>query len=1119
MTTLCVRTARLWRTPFAHFLCAALALTCFAAPTRAEEEPQAEWKGTIRGQVVDSKRGTPVGYATITLIWPAPADGSEAQREQAVADPNGGFEFESIPAGVYTLSFSKTGYQTSTLIDFTVTPDKLDRADFHLPPLPETPEGSAAQQPEQQLEEAPDVEEFVVLGARVEALEASRAESDELINTLSAEDFAKFDASDVADALKFVAGVNVVEGQFAIIRGLEDRYSSTLYNSAPIPSPDPDRQSVQLDLFPSDVVGDLVVAKTFGPDLPSNSSGGSINILTHAYPEDLEVRLKGGTGVNQNAVQRFIRFESGSPIGAEADAFDTIEGDAGASIGGRTEVAGRELRFKAVGDWDLDYVTRQGFQEAREPRRAQVRQFPRPPTTIASGDLSLGELNLTQGRFDMTESERAERTIGYGGLGFDLDESGYHKLDASVFYTRAHDESVQLEENGTLPRFDYARLAEKQVNGDEIDPNADFACCATLTSWIARTVRGSANDEPSRGPLWSAPFFESESIDRERDLLLTQINGDHRFELFEGLHVSWAANYARTTQDETALGARYFFEPDDTTQIPTVFPTAPEDFGSGQFAVNAGIYSSHNQIDESQRFGRLNFDYEANLAEMLTWTLASGGWYEDATRDVDSSFLESPSVEALSQFAILADTPQVLGRTIFAELDRDANGALSGLRDTSNAASREIAAWSLGNKLTLWERLDLLGGLRLEKLVIESRNQPFIGEDRFGAPDTFPTRYLFFDRLDNPARLEVGSPPPPGTTFNDQILGIDVPVDPVTGFVDLTDQAAIESLVNGEIDELLLLPAAGITYRPLDGLAVRAAYSQTVARPSFREMGFYVSVEPGSDDLVVGNPQLTISEVESWDGRIEYTWGELGDLAAISAFYKTIQNPIESIVVRNPLNAEAASSALFRTFFNNPNEATLWGVELEARKNAGFLGPEILEHLSIGGNFTYIDAEVDRTDIELARSAPFFGTAPGDEERFSRLAGSRRLFGQPEWIVNTDLTFDHPEWGTKATLAFFAISSILDAAGSAALNNNNDIISFTLDRYLDSFHQLDLIVSQTWHIDLLRGDLTLKATAKNLTDSTRRIVYDPDQTAGTIAERSWKAGRDFSVSLTYSVSF
>ena len=58
-----------------------------------------------------------------------------------------------------------------------------------------------------------------------------------------------------------------------------------------------------------------------------------------------------------------------------------------------------------------------------------------------------------------------------------------------------------------------------------------------------------------------------------------------------------------------------------------------------------------------------------------------------------------------------------------------------------------------------------------------------------------------------------------------------------------------------------MLPAVGLTYRPLEGLALRAAYSQTVARPSFREMGFYVSVEPATDDLIVGNPQLGLSDV------------------------------------------------------------------------------------------------------------------------------------------------------------------------------------------------------------------------------------------------------------------
>jgi hypothetical protein len=99
---------------------------------------------------------------------------------------------------------------------------------------------------------------------------------------------------------------------------------------------------------------------------------------------------------------------------------------------------------------------------------------------------------------------------------------------------------------------------------------------------------------------------------------------------------------------------------------------------------------------------------------------------------------------------------------------------------------------------------------------------------------------------------------------------------------------------------------------------------------------------------------------------------------------------------------------------------------------------------------------------------------------------------------------------------FFAISDVLDAAGTAAINPDNSVLSFTLDRYVGSFYQLDLIVSQTWRVDFLRGDLTLKLSAKNLTDSTRKIIYDPEQTRSEIEERAYKVGRDFSLSLSYT---
>jgi len=330
-----------------------------------------------------------------------------------------------------------------------------------------------------------------------------------------------------------------------------------------------------------------------------------------------------------------------------------------------------------------------------------------------------------------------------------------------------------------------------------------------------------------------------------------------------------------------------------------------------------------------------------------------------------------------------------------------------------------------------------------------------------------------------------------------------------------------------------VLPAVAFNYRAIEGMNLRGAWSKTVARPSFREMGYYVSVNPRVDDLVVGNPQLDVSKVESFDARAEYSWGDLGDLFAFSGFYKKIKDPIEAIILRNPLNADEGRSALFQTFFNNPSTADLWGIEVEGRKHLDFFGIDPLRYFSIGANYTYIDAKVKRSEAERQRATAFFGLLPDDatalsldgQTPFTSLKKSRRLYNQPEWIANVDLTFDHPDWGTTVTLAYFAISDVLDAAGSASTGFDGRTRELVLDRYVDSFYTLDLIMSQTIRFDLLPGEWSLpsalrfKASIKNLTDSRRKIVYDPAQTKGKITERSYRVGRDYSFSMTYEIEF
>lgn len=1114
------------------FLCAGLVAVLLAHAPLANAQDAAS--GTISGRVFDAGSGAPIQGATVILQFPDPGDGSEPRQEIATSGPAGDYEFGAVPAGRYDLSFIKSGFRASSAKGFEVVAGRDNVQNFPMP---------AAQAVATTGGDVLELDEYVVEAAVVDQLMDGlelRMESDLQVNLLSAADLSRYAASDVADALKRVAGVNIVEGQFAIIRGLEDRYSSTTFNGAPVPSPDPNRQSVQLDLFPSDVVSNLVVAKTFEPASPSNSSGGSIDIISLDYPEDPTFKLSLGTGFEEGAEKRFLEFDQGSTVGKEADPVDIIESDVGASAGGMYELFGRNVRIKGAVNYEIDYRSEQGFQEGREPELPSP-PFPAPGAPVSrSGGLALGELALSDGRFEQIESTRTEQLTGFAAVGVDLDRDGQHRLDATYLHTEVAEEIVELRQNGFFPDLDYGPFVEATRNG-ELDTNFllnSFLRVSTLGSRLGRSnsTREEISDSPARGALWFANFGRSNAFERERKLDVYQLNGAHDIDLFEGLEIRWATNYATTSQNDSSLGMRFIYEPCNTggfqcpagvspAPIPTRFPVRVSDLGVGRFLATGqqgGIVSTRTDIEEEQFFARVDAEQRIELTDFASLTARAGLWWEKSDRDVDAFFVETVTVRGLSQWLLASPTLRELGGTLFDRFD-----SASGNRSAQNESSREILAGHANLKLTLFEDLDLLGGARIEELFIDSKNQPFTGQIQISRPATFPTAYLFFDRLDNPSRALGGEVPPgtdtSGVVFNDQILGINTPINPDTGFVDLLTEQQILALANGEIDETKVLPSVGLTYRPLKGLTLRAAYSQTVARPSFREMGYYVTVEPGTDERTVGNPQLGISEVESYDARVEYVWGDLGDLVAFSSFYKVIDDPIESIILRNPLDLDSGSAALFRTFFNNPNTARLWGIEIEARKSFDFLrklgldlpGIDHLDYLSVGGNFTYIEASVARTEAERARAGVFFRTAPGDDARFGGLERKRRLFGQPEWIGNADISFNHPEWGTTLTLAVFAISDVLDAAGTASIGPDRvNPVSLTLDRYLDDFYQVDLIAAQ----EIWEG-ITLKMSIKNLTDSPRRRVYDREQTSQTYVERSRRFGMDWSLSVGYVVDF
>src|SRR5688500_6586907 len=147
------------------------------------------------------------------------------------------------------------------------------------------------------------VEEVTAVEAEVERSSAAtqlflRKNAAQASDSIGAQDIAKAPDRNAADAVKRVVGTTVVDGRYLFIRGLGDRYTNSLLNGSPLPSPEPDRQAVPLDMFPTLVISDLTVSKTFVPDMPGDFTGGSLDIHTRDMPNKLLAQATIGAGFN-----------------------------------------------------------------------------------------------------------------------------------------------------------------------------------------------------------------------------------------------------------------------------------------------------------------------------------------------------------------------------------------------------------------------------------------------------------------------------------------------------------------------------------------------------------------------------------------------------------------------------------------------------------------------------------------------------------------------------------------------------------------------------------------------------------------------------------------------------
>ncbi|MEW5685018.1 MAG: TonB-dependent receptor [Pseudomonadota bacterium] len=151
------------------------------------------------------------------------------------------------------------------------------------PPAAAAPASSTAAPAQEETDVSiPGVAEVVITGARTNVVRSTS----QVVSVLSTQELQRSGEGNIAGALTRLSGISLVGSGYVYVRGLGDRYSLALLNGSPLPSPEPLRRVVPLDLFPSSIVSSALVQKTYSPNFPGEFGGGVVNLTTRSIPQD-----------------------------------------------------------------------------------------------------------------------------------------------------------------------------------------------------------------------------------------------------------------------------------------------------------------------------------------------------------------------------------------------------------------------------------------------------------------------------------------------------------------------------------------------------------------------------------------------------------------------------------------------------------------------------------------------------------------------------------------------------------------------------------------------------------------------------------------------------------------
>ena len=200
----------------------------------------------------------------------------------STSDFDGKFSI-NLPSGEYTFELSYIGYNNIELD--TILDGSLFLGELFL------------------IESSTFLSDVVISSKQVKNTETAiinlKNKSINSIDAVSSQSINMSGDSNAASAIKRVSGVSVQDGKYVFVRGLGDRYSKTVLNGLDIPTLDPDKNTVQMDIFPTAVIDRIVVFKSFTSNLPADFSGGLVDISTKSIPEEKVVKFSLSTDFSQ----------------------------------------------------------------------------------------------------------------------------------------------------------------------------------------------------------------------------------------------------------------------------------------------------------------------------------------------------------------------------------------------------------------------------------------------------------------------------------------------------------------------------------------------------------------------------------------------------------------------------------------------------------------------------------------------------------------------------------------------------------------------------------------------------------------------------------------------------